>query len=311
LEEFFEQHSSEVFYERQLEIIFERQFFHWITRKALYELHDAGDLSLESQQLNETVSIKLYRHKRHRFWKRQAAEVTQLVRAFSAPPFIRALGLHGELMFDAALPSEGFMPKGKNITAYAGQTWTSTAHNLDRLFERDGVIYGAEIKNTLPYIPLKEMRTKITMCELFGIRPLFIVRMAPKSYIEEVRQHGGFTLVFQYQLYPHGSEGFASTVRERLKLPVDCPAAIAQGTIQRFARWHERNPRQPDACVFIDAPQSPFTISHLPAPPSEFFHQFTNPTLKIPLRPHPSRTHYHHPTTRNPARLSRVSTLHQ
>jgi len=241
LEGFFRQHRSEVFYERQLELIFERQFFHWITRKALYELHDSKQLSLEQVPLNDAVSIKFYRPRTHRFWKRQATEIARLVRAFSNPAFTKALGQHGELMFDAALPRSGFMPKAKNVTTYEGKTWTETGHNLDRLFERDGVTYGVEIKNTLPYIDRQEMRTKLRMCRFFGIRPLFIVRMAPKSYIYEVRQHGGFTLVFQYQLYPHAHDSFAATVRNRLQIPVDCPAFIEDGTTQRFLRWHTNN----------------------------------------------------------------------
>jgi hypothetical protein len=56
------------------------------------------------------------------------------------------------------------MPRGRNVAAYAGKTWTSSAHSLDRLFERDGVIYGTEIKKALPYLPLKEMRITMAMC---------------------------------------------------------------------------------------------------------------------------------------------------
>ncbi len=238
LEEFFEQHPLDVYYERQLEIAFESKFFHWITGKALYELRTENRIASDLVQLTGPVSIRFYRARNHRFWKRQAREIADLVRSFSAPEFTKALGHHGELMFDAALPIEGFMPKGRDVRAYAGKTWTATAHDLDRLFERDGVTYGAEIKNTLAYMPRDELRTKLSMCEFFGIRPLYIVRMAPKSYIEEVRQRGGFTLVFQYQLYPHGYTELASKVGHRLQIPVDCPTRIAEGTIRRFLNWH-------------------------------------------------------------------------
>jgi hypothetical protein len=149
LERFFEQHHAEVFYERQLEIILEKDFFHWITRKALYELHDEGHLSLEKAQLNDAVSIKFYRRKNNRFWRRQANEIARLVRAFSDPSFTRALGQHGELMFDAALPTAGFMPKGKNVRTYAAKEWTATGHNLDRVFQRDGVTIDWTVKESV------------------------------------------------------------------------------------------------------------------------------------------------------------------
>jgi len=240
LEDFFEEHPSEVFYERQLEVIFESRFFHWITGKALHELSDEGRLATDLEHLTESTSIRFYRAPAHRYWRRQAREILDLVRAFSAPDFTRALGRHGELMFEAALPTQGFLPKMRKVRAYGGKQWTETGHDLDNVYERDGVAYGVEIKNTLPYIPTQELRAKLRMCAFLGLKPLFIVRMAPKSYIEEVRLQGGFTLVFQYQLYPHGFAELAQKVRHRLLLPVDSPARIADGTIERLLRWHLR-----------------------------------------------------------------------
>ena len=43
---FFRDHPTGVFYERQLEVIFEGEFFHWITRKALYELRTDHSLPI-------------------------------------------------------------------------------------------------------------------------------------------------------------------------------------------------------------------------------------------------------------------------
>lgn len=141
-------------------------------------------------------------------------------------------------MFDAALPRFGFMPKERKVRSYAGREWTETGHNLDRVFERDEIPYGAEIKNTLEYIPRDELRIKLRMCQWLHLKPLFIVRMAPKSYIEEVRQAGGFTLVFKYQLYPHGHDELTRRVKHELGLPVDCPQTVEDGTILRLVRWH-------------------------------------------------------------------------
>ena len=67
---------------------------------------------------------------------------------YSDSMFTRALGHHGEMMFDAALPTEGFLPKAKKVRAYAGREWLLTPHDLDRVYERDGIAYGAEIKKT-------------------------------------------------------------------------------------------------------------------------------------------------------------------
>ena len=108
-------------------------------------------------------------------------------------------------MFEAALPTVGFLPTARKVKAYNGKEWKETEHDLDRVFERDGIAYGAEIKNTLKYIPRHELTVKTKMCQHLGLLPLFIVRAAAKSYVNEVRLLGGFTLVFKYQLYPLGT----------------------------------------------------------------------------------------------------------
>jgi hypothetical protein len=238
LEQFFAEHRDQVYYERQLEVLFESCFFHWITQYALKRLRERGVVASELEDLIGIGRIRFYFHPRHRYWKRQSKEIRQLVLRFSEPQFTKALGDHAETLFDAALPAFGFMPKGRAVTSFNGKTYSTTGHNLDRIFERDGIAYGAEIKNTLSYIDVREYRAKLDMCRVLGLKPLFIVRMAPKSYINETQLLGGYTLVFKYQLYPHGYKYFADHVNNRLGLPADSPTRISDSTIQRFLTWH-------------------------------------------------------------------------
>lgn len=240
----FEQNPDQVFYGRQVEVLLEKDFFHWITTKALNEL--AGSRTLEAEKLSlddaGKVSVKFYRLKRNRYWKRQAESKLKLVREYSDHEFSRAVGDHGEMMFDAALPLAGFMPKGKNVREYKGKHWTESGHDLDRIFERDGIAYGVEVKNTLKYIESSELATKLQMCQPLAVRPLFIMRFAPKSYIFDIQRQGGFALIFKWQLYPLGYKRLAQRIREELGLPVDTPRAIEEGTIQRFLTWHLSHP---------------------------------------------------------------------
>jgi len=78
------------------------------------------------------------------------------------------------------------------------------------------------------------------MCEILGIIPLFIMRFAPKSYIENVRRKGGFCLIFKYQLYELSQINLVERIKDDLGLPVGCPKAIEDGTIMRFKNWHIR-----------------------------------------------------------------------
>ena len=141
-------------------------------------------------------------------------------------------------MFDAALPTVGFLPKAKKVRAYGGREWTLTGHDLDRVYARNGVHYGAEIKNTLEDIDKEELEIKLQMCHALALKPLFILRCATGHYVEPVRRAGGFTLIFKWQLYPHGFLSLAKRIHKELGLPVDSPEALQAQTPNRFLIWH-------------------------------------------------------------------------
>ena len=122
-----------------------------------------------------------------------------------------------------------------------GKTWEESEHDLDFIFERDPAVYGIEVKNTLGYMQYKEFGIKIRLCRQLGVRPVFVVRMMPKTWIKELIDSGGYAMVLKYQLYPWTHRELASRVAEELGLPVDAPRALASGTMERFLRWHDRN----------------------------------------------------------------------
>lgn len=238
--ESFMQNPDDVFYERQIQVKFEKNFFHWITADALHELRDEAKIRSEVLTLEGAVKIRFYWSPSNRYWKRKASQIQTLVKQYSKSSFTTAIGAHGETMFDAALPRVGFLPIARNVSEYKGTKWTKTDHNLDRIFIRDNIPYGTEIKNTLDYIPHDELTTKIEMCQFLGLRALFIMRYAPKNYIYEVIQAGGFCLIFQDQLYPYGFDELARRVKTELGLPVHCPKFLEDGLVKRLLTWHTK-----------------------------------------------------------------------
>jgi hypothetical protein len=70
---------------------------------------------------------------------------------------------------------------------------------------------------------------------------MFVVRMLPSSWINEVSEAGGFVLVLKYQLYPLADKDLAKRVANDLGLPVDSPRALEEGTMERFFKWHEKH----------------------------------------------------------------------
>lgn len=240
--ELFDASPAEVFYGRQLEVRMESKFFHWITNRAARKLVEEGGIRAEWVERSAGLRLRFYFSRRCRYWKRKAARAAAMVERYANEGFSKAVGLHAETMFTAALANIGFVCTGSDIRALGGREWTQTDHDLDRVFERDGIAYGAEIKNTLDYIPRVELRLKLQMCGELGLRPLFILRSAPKSYIfEDVYPTGGYVLVFGTQLYPFGQEEFAREVRERFGLPVGCPARVPQGRLDTFLKWQKKS----------------------------------------------------------------------
>jgi hypothetical protein len=243
---FFEQHPKEVFYDRQLCVLFEKQYFHWITSSALRELAAAGQMATDLEimpdlrdEYGKQLTLRFYRDPSHRYWLRQRNEIASLVRRF-AGEFGHALGDYGELVCDAGLGGAGFVRAATNARDWEGRSWTRTEHNLDRIYKRDGIAYGCEIKNTLKYLPVTTRQIKTAMCEHLGIVPLFIVRWLPKSHMYDIIQAGGFAILFEHQLYPIGQEKLAREVRERLGLPVVCRRDFPPDAVARFVKLHER-----------------------------------------------------------------------
>jgi hypothetical protein len=238
LRAFFEEHPQDVFYETQLCIFFEDRYFHWVTSRALKGMRLDGEIGSELQKQPPHVTLRFYYHRRNRYWKRRAGEIRKLVQTFSEQPFTESLGLQGESMIDAGLPRIGFMPSAVEVRSWKDRNWIETGHDLDRVFTRDGLHYGTEIKNKLGYIDQVEFRAKLAMCNHLELIPLFIARMMPKTYIKDVSDAGGFTLIMKYQFYPYAHRELAKTIASELKLPVDCPARLNQNTLDRFLNWH-------------------------------------------------------------------------
>jgi hypothetical protein len=241
LDRFFQEHREQVFFSRQIEVRHEDDFFHWITNRALKDLVTRGSIRREVRSLCTGGSITLMWHRSYRYFRRDATRVVRLVEEYANPNIGAALGLQGESMVLEGFASKQFVMHGRNTRSFAGRTWTATGHDLDFIFERDELAYGVEVKNTLTYMDLDELRIKIEMCRHLGLGPVFAVRMLPKSWINEVIAAGGFALILKYQLYPWSHRDLAKRIREELGLPVDAPRALKDGTAERFVRWHRKH----------------------------------------------------------------------
>jgi hypothetical protein len=216
-----------------------RRYFHWITNRAIRSLEAEGLIRSDWRDLRNGNAIHLLWHRGFRYPVRAANEIASLVDEYATPAISEAIGQHGEFMVMEAFAKARFVMLGRETRMFEGTIWTRSNHNLDFVFERDGVAYGVEVKNALGYMDKDQLDIKIEMCAYLGLRPVFVVRMLPKSWINEVIEAGGFALVLEHQLYPIAHRELARRVKSTLDLPVDTPKALQDGTIQRFVNWHE------------------------------------------------------------------------
>ena len=78
------------------------------------------------------------------------------------------------------------------------------------------------------------------MCQFFNVKPLFIMRYAPKTYINMVYENGGFVLIFETQIYELGQIELVKKIKEIIGLPVISTRNIPDGIINRFEKFHEK-----------------------------------------------------------------------
>jgi hypothetical protein len=240
LGEFFEKNKGRVFYYRQIELFHEDSFFHWVTNRALHKII-GGTVRTESSKLASGTPINFAWHKSLRYYRREQKKLVKLVEQYSDPAVGAHLGLNGELIVLEGFARKQFLLVERHANSYRGNSWPDGKSNLDFIFEKDSVAYGMEVKNQLRYPDYEEMQTKIKMCQFLGVRPVFVVRMMPKVWVQEVARLGGFALILKYQLYPLSHSGIARSVATELGLPVDAPRQLKDETMARFSAWHRKN----------------------------------------------------------------------
>jgi hypothetical protein len=77
----------------------------------------------------------------------------------------------------------------------------------------------------------------MSMASYLGMKPLFIMRWAPKHYIDIIRRDG-FALLYQDQYFPFGHTEAVDRLKA-LGLPVIATRDVQPGVFDRFVLWHE------------------------------------------------------------------------
>jgi len=235
IRDLYENDKSSVYYSKQLWVKIEKQFFHWVTNRAIEHLKDIGELSLIRRP-----PVNFYIHHSNRYAKRKINAMAKIIKEYSQDHINKSCGKQAENLFCLGFSKRDFRIVAEKVNMFGERKWTETGHDLDFIIERDKVPYGCEVKNTFSYIDKKELDVKIKMCKFLEIRPLFIMRYAPKSWINEIYEEGGMALIFETKIFELSQIDLVNRIKSVLSLPAICSGAIPEGIKSRFENWHNK-----------------------------------------------------------------------
>lgn len=161
------------------------------------------------------------------------------IRRYSDTKKLKMIGNHLQDLVKAELRAQNFKISKENVNEWLGKKWPRK-DTLDLIAEHKikDITVGVEIKNSLYPMSKKEVSTKIKMCELFGVKPIFAARWM-EIHRKIITESGGFLWQFKNQLYPRGQEDFVDTIQKRFKLPIIVSPTLPNSAIKDFENWME------------------------------------------------------------------------
>lgn len=67
------------------------------------------------------------------------------------------------------------------------------------------------------------------------------MRYSPKTYNKEIIDAGGYSMIFEAQIYELSQEKLVDKIKKQIGLPAICTKSIPDGIIDRFINWHNKN----------------------------------------------------------------------
>lgn len=222
------------YHRKQIEVLFESKYQHWVTDRAVTSLIGEGFLRERSYQLPDFELSFVYRYNLRRIAMAMRERVG-ITRRYSHVSVSTATGGQAEFWALFLFKSNAFRTIDKHINEYQGIVWTKTGHDLDFIMEKDGIAYGVEVKNKFPYVDDDLFDIKLDICRHLRLKPLFFFRMASYLQIQKAKKQGGKIIVFKSKIFPPGNEPLVNEIWNNMRLPVsiwkDVPPPITQSLL--------------------------------------------------------------------------------
>jgi len=136
-------------------------------------------------------------------------------------------GAHAEDLFEHAFLSLGFKFHGRDVSEFSGRKVHGVSGkeppNVDFVFERDGLLYGVDVKNWIRYEwdTRDDVNMKVRVARQLGLVPFIIARYVDEDIAyNAVIKRGGIVYRYGDLLVPSLYESLARAARETLGYPM-------------------------------------------------------------------------------------------
>ena len=118
IRELYEANKDNVYFIRQLQVKFEKKYFHWITNNAIIGLYKIGYLKDLRIPKASGTSTRYFFHKSNRYPKRTINEMEKIIEEYSQDHITRSCGHRAEDLFCIAFAKHGFMPISSKVREF-------------------------------------------------------------------------------------------------------------------------------------------------------------------------------------------------
>ena len=200
--------------------------------------YDIGDVGTAKFYFPSKLPIKfvekniIKKIKNMRYW----------ISRYSDVKTTKMVGEHLHYLVKNELRANGFdILQEKQARSYRGKEWLRTKHTLDIIAEHKikKIAVGVEIKNMLSQTPKSEIVTKIEMCKVLGVYPIFACRWQ-EIHRDIIQEGGGLLWQFKEQIYPFGQEILVSELQKRFEFPVVVKGELPEKSRETLQRWIDR-----------------------------------------------------------------------
>lgn len=230
--------KDSVFYKKQIQIIFEEQYPHDVTGKAVNELIEDKFLKDEPRAFGKNMRAIFVCRRNLRYVAKMIKEKVNIIARFSEDEVNDGAGKYAEILFNHLFTKNQFEIIGRNTNEFRGKVWNKSDRDLDFIIEKDGISYGVEIKNTFDYMPQDEFEEKLDMCQFLGLFPVFPVRCPSPQQYALMKDIAGLALKFKTRVFPPGNQKLVTEIWNHFRLPVGIWPTIPPRVEAIFLNYH-------------------------------------------------------------------------